>query len=166
MCSLARCVGNGARYRPATPALPSDLGAAGALDKLVAEKTLWGLHGFLIVPRAGGSCWSALISKAKNEALGPIGSASCSSLIRRCCYTSTSRREHRRALLRHCALRKVKSSPPSAPLNAHFPPEYQDLVAEDDGAAAYNRAGVVDVRSAHNGTILALPMTAPPMTIS
>jgi CubicO group peptidase (beta-lactamase class C family) len=113
------------------PTSPSDAGFTpdleSRLDKLLAEKRVWGLHGVLVV-RGRQIVLERYFEGEDNNWGQPLGVVQFAPDTLHNLYSATKSIV---ALLYGIALAEGKVPPPSAPLYAQFP-EYQDLVAADE----------------------------------
>ena len=97
------------------------------LDKLIADKRVWGLHGVLVV-RRGQIVLERYFEAEDNNWGQPLGVVQFSPDTLHNLYSVTKSIV---ALVYGIALAEGKVPPPSAPLYAQFP-EYQDLAATDE----------------------------------
>ena len=111
--------------------LPSDAGFASdleaRLDKLVADKRAWGLHGVLVA-RGRHIVLERYFEAEDNNWGQPLGVVHFGPDTLQNLYSATKSVV---ALVYGVALAEGKVPPPSAPLYAQFP-EYEDLVAADE----------------------------------
>jgi CubicO group peptidase (beta-lactamase class C family) len=111
--------------------LPSDAGFASdleaRLDKLIAEKRVWGLHGVLIV-RGRHIVLERYFEAEDNNWGRPLGVVQFGPDTLHNLYSVTKSVV---ALVYGIALAEGKVPPPNAPLYAQFP-EYEDLVVADE----------------------------------
>jgi CubicO group peptidase (beta-lactamase class C family) len=111
--------------------LPSDAGFASdleaRLDKLIADKRAWGLHGVLVA-RGRHIVLERYFEAEDNNWGQPLGVVHFGPDTLQNLYSVTKSVV---ALVYGVALAEGKVPPPSAPLYAQFP-EYEDLVAADE----------------------------------
>jgi len=125
MGSLASVPSEWRKISPGEAGFTSDLEPR--LDKLVAEKRVWGLHGVLIV-RGRRIVLERYFEGEDNNWGQSLGVVQFSPDVLHNLYSATKSIV---ALVYGIALAEGKVPPPSAPLYAQFP-EYQDLVAADE----------------------------------
>ena len=112
------------KISPADAGFDSDIEAR--LDKLIAEKRAWGLHGVLVV--RGRHIVLERYFEGEDSNWGqPLGHVQFGADVLQNLYSATKSVV---ALVYGIALAEGKVPPPSAPLYAQFP-EYEDLVAAD-----------------------------------
>lgn len=125
ICPLAAAPFEWLKTAPLDAGFDSDIGAR--LDKLVADKRVWGLHGVLVV-RGRHIVLERYFEAEDNNWGQPLGLVRFGPDTLHNLYSATKSIV---ALVYGIALAEGKVPPPSAALYAQFP-EYQDLVAADE----------------------------------